>query len=91
MATATEATLRNSQRAVAAGKIACELTHWKEVGPVRSLAAAYAESGDFNSAIKNQKIALELISDKNKPAEQTRMKLYLAGTPYRDKKAQPKK
>lgn len=85
LATADDAEFRNGEKAKLAATIACELTSWKQVGPVRSLAAANAELGDFNAAVQIQQKAVELISEKNKPAEQTRLKLYLAGKPYRDK------
>lgn len=87
LATANDPKFRDGQRAVAAATIACELTSWREVGPVRALAAACAENGDFGAAIQTQNKALQLISEKNQLAEQTRLKLYLAGKPYREKTA----
>lgn len=85
LATSPDPKFRDGKRAVLAATIACELSSWKEVAPVRALAAAYAETGDFNSAIQEQTKALELISEKNKPAEQSRLKYYQTGKPYRDK------
>ena len=53
---------------------------------VDTLAAAYAETGDFESAIKWQKEAIHLLTAKD-PAEwpaqfEARLKLYELGKPY---------
>jgi tetratricopeptide (TPR) repeat protein len=91
LATANDPKFRDAKRALLAATVACKLTSEKEVAPVRALAAAYAEAGDFPSAIREQTKALELISEKNKPAEQSRLKYYQAGKPYRDKTAKRSK
>ena len=51
----------------------------------RHLAAAYAEMGDFDSAIKWQSKAIELLSDeKTKEDFRSRLKLYQEKKPYRE-------
>jgi serine/threonine-protein kinase len=49
------------------------------------LAAAYAEAGDFEDAIKYQKRAMEMAGAKNRRAElEKRLELYRNNKPFRD-------
>jgi tetratricopeptide (TPR) repeat protein len=78
---------RDGAQAIAAATKACEVTGHKEPGLLDTLAAAYAESGDFNSALKWQAKAIELETDANEKAEYgERLKLYKDKKPYRDAK-----
>jgi tetratricopeptide (TPR) repeat protein len=84
LATCTDARIRNGRQAVAEATKACELTGWKVPHGLATLAAAYAEVGDFASAVKSQDQALSLLGAKD-PAEHEYRKLlarYKAGKPY---------
>lgn len=61
---------------------ACELTKWKEPSEIDTLAAAYAESGDFDEAVKYQTQAINMKSDYGPVDKKTRKRL----APYRDHK-----
>jgi len=82
LATASNPSIRDGQRAVGLARDACELTQWKDVNYLDTLAAAYARSGDFVSAVKWQTKALE-DPDLRKVAEaRERLALYRAGKAY---------
>jgi tetratricopeptide (TPR) repeat protein len=75
---------RDGKRAVESATKSCELTAWKVPNNLDTLAAAYAESGDFLSAVKWQAKAVALATDEDdKAAYSTRLKLYRAKKPYR--------
>ncbi len=86
LSTSPEAQLRNGVKAIEYATKACELTDWKEANIVDTLAAAYAEASDFDSAVKWQKKAIDLLTG-NEPAGyragfEARLKLYQSGKPY---------
>jgi len=82
-ATCPDAKYRNGKNAVADATKACELTAWKNGGWIDTLAAAYAEAGDFESAVKWQTTSIELADEKSKADLRSRFELYKAGKPYR--------
>ena len=60
------------------------MTEWKEAFPLSTLAAAYAESGDFDAAIKCQEKAQAMyLDDKDREKGLARLELYKAHRPYR--------
>jgi len=64
---------------------ACELTNWKEANHLDTLAAAYAECGDFAHAIEYQEKAQGLYKDeKDRKKGRDRLALYREKKPYRD-------
>jgi tetratricopeptide (TPR) repeat protein len=58
LATCPNSSFRNGKQAVEDAKIACKLTNWSDEGAIDSLAAAYAETGDFDSAVRYAEQAL---------------------------------
>lgn len=87
-ATSSVADLRNGAKAVEFATNACEQTNWKNADYVNTLAAAYAEVGDFDSAVKWQKEAINLLTEKESSDWQAgfegRLKLYQSGKPFRE-------
>lgn len=84
-ATCADASYRNGKLAVEAGTKACELTDWKDANIIDTLAAAYAELGDFEKAVKYQNMCIEMLDKKiDQTGYQERLKLYQAGKPYRE-------
>ena len=59
--TCHEANFRNGKWALAEATRACELTHWHDPDCLDTLAAAYAEVGDYETAIKWQTQAIKLV------------------------------
>ena len=86
-ATCPDSSLRDAREAVTAATKACELTQWKESNWIDTLAAACAESGDFQRAIEFQQQALHTGSppEPEQKAMQERLALYRQSQPYREK------
>ena len=84
MAACPEAKLRDGKGAVKFATRACELTAWKDPLSLNTLAAAQAEAGDFNAAVRWQKTAIELLGDERQKDDfRSRLALYQAKRPYR--------
>jgi tetratricopeptide (TPR) repeat protein len=84
LSTSPDASYRDGRRAVAAATRAAELTNWKNGLVLSTLAAAYAEAGDFASAVRWQEQALQRpTSGSNSTTDQERLALYKAGKPFR--------
>jgi tetratricopeptide (TPR) repeat protein len=77
------ARLRKGRDAVEHATKACELTHYQEPAFLDTLAAAYAECGQFDQAVRWANKAMALASDKDKGAFRTRLELYQARTAFR--------
>jgi tetratricopeptide (TPR) repeat protein len=84
LATCPDSKLRDGKKAIEAATKACELTDWTNADHVDTLAAAYAEAGDFDNAVKWQTKAVELTEEANKADFSSRLELYRAKTPYRE-------
>jgi tetratricopeptide (TPR) repeat protein len=59
-ATCPNSSFRNGQQAVKDSKAACSIMVWKDEDMIDTLAAAYAETGDFDSAVRYAAQALSV-------------------------------
>jgi tetratricopeptide (TPR) repeat protein len=84
LATHPAAELRNGARAVELATKACELTKWKDASYLDTLAAAYAERGQFDKAVEWQEKAVSLALEADKGGYQARLALYKSGQAYRE-------
>jgi tetratricopeptide (TPR) repeat protein len=87
-ATCPDDKYRDGKKAIELATKACELTAWKAGGCLDTLAAAYAETGHFDKAVKFQRQALELLEAEKRDGEaaRARLKLFEEKKPYRDTK-----
>lgn len=87
-ATHPDAEHRNGQQAVQLAQRACELTDHQHYGYLDTLAAAYAEMGNYREAVRVQRKVLQLLDQSNFGGDrgpyQERLQLYEVGRPYHD-------
>ncbi len=83
-AASPNSTIRNGDKSVALATKACELTSFKEAWVLDTLAAAYAEQGNFKKAVEYQTSAIDVSPKKAMPAFFKRLELYHSGQAYRD-------
>ena len=76
-ATCINPSVRNAQRAIRDAAKACKLTEWKISGSIDTLAAAYAEAGDFDSAARYEQQAIT--TAEKEPAETSKVASELFG------------
>jgi tetratricopeptide (TPR) repeat protein len=72
---------RNAKKALSYATKACELTNWQRGDYLQDLAAAHAEAGQFEEAIKWQTKAGEMDP---KRVDSSRLDLYRKSEPFRD-------
>jgi Tfp pilus assembly protein PilF len=84
-ATCPNASFRNGQQAVKDAKAACSIMVWKDEHMIDTLAAAHAETGDFNSAVQyaSQALAVKGISPENTKLFQGHLALFQQHKPIR--------
>lgn len=85
-ATCPDATIRRGHEAIALAKRACDITRWKRPEHIDTLAASYAETGDFKNAVKFQEQALA-IRELTNPTDgemEERLSLYKQSKPFRE-------
>lgn len=85
LATSPEAKVRNGKRSVELAESACQVTDYKEAHILSTLAAGYAEQGDFKSAIKWINKALEAADGEEKESIKKELASYEAEKPWREK------
>jgi tetratricopeptide (TPR) repeat protein len=79
--------LRNGKRALEMAKKACQLTDYKQAHILSTLAAAYAELGDFKTAIEWSQKAVAAGKEDQKEALARELATYKEGKPVRELKA----
>ena len=84
-ATIPDAQFRNGKQAVSDAKAACNVTKWEDPEVIDTLAAAYADTGDFANAIKYQEQAMAKDSKKVLRNPGPRLVLYKEQKPFREK------
>ena len=90
-ATCSDASVRNGKEAVSAASKACELTEWKDWEYIDTLAAAYAEAGDFKRAVEFQEQALRTgnPSELEQKVMRERVALFKDSQPFRENSDKP--
>lgn len=86
LATSTVADVRNARRSISLARRACQLTQFQRADMLSTLAAAYAEAGDFDNAVRWAQQALELDDLDQETTERLREELdsYEDETPWRE-------
>jgi tetratricopeptide (TPR) repeat protein len=84
-ATCPNASFRNEQQAVKDAKAACSIMIWKDEHMIDTLAVAYAETGDFNSAVQYaaQALAVKGVSPDSTKLFQQHLALFQQRMPIR--------
>lgn len=88
-ATSTDERYRNGDRAIEFAERACNLSDWKSAEYLDTLAAAYAEAGDFEHAIEWEQKSMELAPERAalQKGARERLELYRAGKPYHEERS----
>jgi tetratricopeptide (TPR) repeat protein len=90
LATSPDEAIRDGKRAIELARKACEETTWKQPHIISTLAAGYAETGDFAEAKKYSKQAVE--SEGSSPEVKTQLEgelaSYEAEKPWRERQEQ---
>lgn len=84
MAVTPDPKWRDGARAVEYARRACELTQWQEPMYIDTLAAAYAETGNFKEAVKWESQVIQKMPAEHQEEAQTALRLYKKGLPYRE-------
>ncbi len=83
-ATCIKDEIRDGEQAVAAATRACELSEWQDADALDTLAAAYAQRGEFDLAVQTMERALDLAYGVDFQKDLLdRMKLYSSKQAYR--------
>jgi tetratricopeptide (TPR) repeat protein len=85
LATSPDDNLRDGQRAIEMATKACELTDYQKPHILSTLAAAYAEAGDFENARKWSQQAVDMHDPENGPELEKELASYQAEKPWRER------
>lgn len=91
LATSPEDDLRDGKRAIELATKACELTEFKTPHILSTLAATYAETGDFETAIKWSQKSVELDDPEHADQLKKELESYQEGKPWRERQNIEKK
>ncbi len=86
LATHRDPKLRNAVEALHWARLACEATNYTNAECLDTLAAANAEAGRFNDAVKWSQRSIEILNSRSSsgsPADQAALKEVLAGAEVR--------
>jgi tetratricopeptide (TPR) repeat protein len=91
LATCSDDKVRDGKRAVEYATRACEQTRWKNPLYLDTLAAAYADAGQFEEAVRYQTRALEdpALKGDLRTAAEKRLELYRQKKPFREEHLLP--
>jgi hypothetical protein len=84
LATSPDDKLRDGKRAIELARLACEVTEFKQAHILSTLAAGYAETGDFDTAITWSEKAVELGTGETKGQLAKELESYQAKQPWRE-------
>ena len=84
LATCRDEKLRDGAQAIELATRACKLSTWTNAGWIDTLAAAYAEAGDFDKAVEMQEKALKLAAMAAREEFEARLALYREQKPFRE-------
>ncbi len=84
LATSPEQELRDGKRAIELATQACEVTEYKQAHILSTLAASYAETGDFETAITWSKKSVELGEEELKEQLTKELESYQERKPWRE-------
>ncbi len=83
LAICTDDSYRDGKKALELAKQACEISGMNDWSHVDTLAAALAETGNFDEAVVVQTKAIELAPNDKKDIGRQRLELYKTGNPFR--------
>ena len=83
-ATCPDAKYRDGKSAIELARKACEATKWKKDDYIVTLAAAHAEVGEYDEAVKRMTQASEIDPKRDAATREQLLKLFKQSMPYRD-------
>ena len=83
-ATCPDAKYRDGKSAIDLARKACEATKWKKDDYIVTLAAAHAEVGEYDEAVKRMTQASEIDPKRDAATREQLLKLFKQSMPHRD-------